>query len=128
MEYYKVVNSSYGSVCAIGKYYNIYGLGKIVEASEGTLGIMVFDSYTYACNFRNIHGDSDCRILAVEGMRRATRPKQICMSVKVSIMDEFYDERNSKSFSGSFNYASTMSPPIGTVCYKKIRVLREVKE
>jgi len=119
---YKIVDRNYGSVFSSGIYFNRYHPGTTVKALDKTLGIMVFKTLVNARDFKDFCGEM-YRILEVEGIGEAIEPKLISCGYRDS-MNIFYREMNSKSFNGKFRVRTALAP-IGTVCYKEIRVLRE---
>jgi len=111
---YKLIKrESGGSVYAGGDYLMIYEIGKVVRAPKGTLGIFCFVDLKSA---RDFHGTCSLHnILEVTANRRdIIKVNSICIYQSGEGLSKFYRGI----------YCGMMKPPRGTICFKKIRVLR----
>ncbi len=113
---YKVVLEDRGSTFAQGKYRLKYIKNEIVKAVEGTLGIMVFKRRSEAEYYkrRYINYNMTGIILRVEPLSRGRNVYTVSSLFMSVELDLFY--------SGDY-YPYTYSPPSGTICYDKVKVL-----
>ena len=115
---YKVVNKKDRKSAIVGKlkHYSLtYNKGKTVSAKEGTLGIFCFKTKRDAIRF--------CRtgliILKVKPIGKKIPVNKISYSVLTSRkLKTFYNELKKKQ-----SNLLMSSPPLGTVCYSKVKVL-----
>ena len=120
---YKLVTSDFGSytVPAQSKYYLKYRVGSTVKARPGTLGIACFSTAEHAIAFQDPKGGS--RLLRVRGIGKPSYLVYITPfwrhghAVADVILDRFYEESVKDGL---------VTPPEGSVWFKKIKVLEEV--
>lgn len=128
---YKVVmTEDRSSVFARDRFTLTYEKGKVVEAEKGTLGIMVFDTLSNAKAFQSwcSRNSSLTTILRVRPMGKGKKPVSISECVKADSFISFYSIAKKQ---GGFpligqilrDFHYTISPPMGTICYKAVEVL-----
>ena len=108
---YKVVTSNRNSIYAKGSYCVKYPVGALVRAKEGTLGLMVFPEREDAEWFQHDIISANI-ILKVEVCGEGIVPEFISEGITGSSLDLFY-----------LGGLCSTSPPIGTECYRELRVL-----
>jgi len=95
----------------IPKYKKLYHKGTIVKATENTLGIMTFETDTYAKHFAQ---DTGLIILKVKPIGKGSRPKGVAFGLNEKTIDLFYS-RNMLELE--------VEPPKGTICYPAVEML-----
>lgn len=119
---FKVTTLDNNSCTVTKTRYNInYPDGQIVKAIPGTLGIMLFETREHAMRLRAIMEPRrmgsgkhkfEFKIKKVEPIGVGKRPTGVAPTREVT-MDRFYNNSSSVSF----------VPPIGTICYQKVKVI-----
>lgn len=112
---WKVTHYSRQSLFALGRYNLIYRENTIVRAVPGSIGIMLFDTYMNARMYAARYWDN-YEILQVETFGEGIRPDYIAGTSHEPGLDSFYK-------TGDYSSKNRRVPPIGTICYMKIRVL-----
>ena len=121
---YKVVALDYHSAMTVGSYSIYYGIGRTVHTKQNTIGLMVFDILTHAVDFlgyskySKIHAPA-YRILCVGWLNRHILPTPEYI---------FSDPKNLFSLYevGAVSPTQFRTPPNGTICLSKLKVLKEV--
>lgn len=120
MKAYKITDLNDRSIFAIGEYRLVYKDGTIVEAPEGTLGIMCFRSIEDLHKFlTTMKKGIRCKIKRVEDISDKlspvhSEPNRICPFPEG--LWKFYGN----------GYTPTILPPDGTVCFQRIKVIKTV--
>ena len=116
--YYKVTNLYRESVYAGDSFCLTYYQGAIVEALEGTLGVMVFESYANAKEFGDLHKKKPggYYILQVRGIGKPSVPEEISGWTTGYDLKQWYQYPEERDKSSS-------APPPGTVCFQSVEVL-----
>jgi hypothetical protein len=117
---YKVVNKKTRQSCSTllrekTKYTLWYQKGKIIKKIEGTLGILCFEKKHYAESFINhafLNNIKRAMILKVKTIGRKKIPKSISAWLSLEEINSFY-------LRGKYS----SEPPIGTICFDKVKVL-----
>ena len=124
---YKVVDSQRKS-CLVNYFsYSItYNKGKIAKAIPGSVGIFTFKTKYDAVTFINspVPYDFGRIILRVEGIGRGFVPKMMSASYSSwSIMDTINHIMGHGIKTAMSDRFFHYRPPIGTICYKAVRVI-----
>ena len=114
---YKVVRESRRSCFAKGVYRFQYLKNDIIQADPDTHGIMVFDTYDNANDFRNNHPMFCDHILKVSPIGKGKRVKYLSTGQHEFEIRKFYLKK-------IWNFVrKRMSTPKGTICYPAVKVL-----
>ena len=116
--YFKVISEGWESCRAGGDYRLHYGSrNKVIEAGNGTVGIMVFDSLDNAVNFINeLNQELRHFIIKVKALKKPKEnPEYICDSPQQGILDIFYGKTPGE--------CAKKVPPKGTAFFEKIETL-----
>ena len=115
---YKVVNEHYKSVAVWDTEYCInYGIGEVVSAKPGTMGILFFDTLYNAQRFSDSSKD---KILRVEfKCSDLNLYFKICSYPSTKSLNAFYSHRQ-------WPVTLTMDPPPGTLFARRLTILEEV--
>jgi len=108
------------------KFVKIYNLNTIVSAHPKSLGLMTFKTKKHAKKFQSRHPVSGLRIIKVKGIGRGYVPKAIVALFRIISLNGILETTQELKTSGySRPYCSSLfwSTPVGTICYKKVKVL-----
>ena len=118
---YKVVkkNTNYSCMVGCSKYCTKYEKGSVMEDHNG-MGFFCFKTLKAAKSFRiNCLARSfSYKIKRIQPLSRGATPKEICTSLSENWLDCFYRPGPKIIYQPVYS-----TPPLGTICYKKIEVL-----
>jgi len=100
-----------------------YEVGKETVAPKDTLGLFCFLKKEDAFNFVPAYSRNNFKLLLCEGEKQI-KVERISAYVNVGYLEQFYNKRIPPE--ELYMYCPTGTPVQGTVCFKKVKVLKEM--
>lgn len=116
----------YTSIFTYSEFYSLtYKEGEITEADNETFGVFCFDSIEAAYKYIEEHFGRGkyVGLFEVEGIGEAYKPEMMSCSATTYALMEYYRCWNKNII---MNEGVTFGIPDGTICFPKVRVLRQL--